>query len=102
MSRIETKKIASCRECRHFDTNYQAHGDARYSCNHPNGPGGRLTWLGTEEIHEDCPLPESIGNNELIEALKVCNNYFEYAGQGNSEELARQLINAALENYCRK
>ena len=58
--RIETREITSCSECHNFDVNNSCCGNAKYSCNHPNGPGGRLTQeiVLKRKIHKDCPLPK--------------------------------------------
>ncbi len=58
--RIEMKEITTCEECNHFEDSPHARGDARYSCRHPFGPGGRLTQeiVLKRKIHKDCPLPK--------------------------------------------
>jgi hypothetical protein len=52
--RIDIREIKTCLECSHFKDNPHAHGCARYSCKHPNGPGGKLA--SGRKIHEECPL----------------------------------------------
>ncbi len=59
-TRIETRDITKCTECHHFYDSPCARGSARYSCKHPNGPGGKLSQEDIIEgrIHEECPLPK--------------------------------------------
>ncbi len=58
--RILIKEITMCEGCRYFRDDFVYYGDARYSCSHPKGPGGKLTSTIIKEmkIHEDCPLPK--------------------------------------------
>lgn len=56
--RIVTEEITTCEECHYFRFDYCAYGNACLSCNHPNGPGGKLTLevIEKKKIHKDCPL----------------------------------------------
>lgn len=65
--RIITKEISMCEGCHHFRVDDCAYGDACYSCNHPNGPGGKLTSkvIIERKIHKDCPLPKVIKKSEV-------------------------------------
>lgn len=56
--RIVAKEISMCEECHHFIVDGHAYGNACLSCNHPNGPGGKLTMevITKRKIHKDCPL----------------------------------------------
>lgn len=61
--RIETREITICEECHYFRDDDCVYGNARYSCNHPDGPGGKLTTeiITERTIHKDCPLPKAKG-----------------------------------------
>lgn len=58
--RIMTRQITMCEACHYFMDNPCAYGNARYSCEHPSGPGGILTTdiVKDRKIHKDCPLPK--------------------------------------------
>lgn len=60
MFRYTIIKVIMCQECPHFKDNPCACGNSRYSCNHPKGPGGKLTQeiILEKNIHEECPLPK--------------------------------------------
>ncbi len=60
-TRIITREITMCEVCDHFrDDNDIGYGNARYSCGHPDGPGGELNEeiVIKMKIHEKCPLPK--------------------------------------------
>lgn len=58
--RILTKSITMCKECHYFRDDPHSRGNARYSCEHPDGPGGTLDSdiVKNREIHKNCPLPK--------------------------------------------
>lgn len=62
-ARIVTKKITMCEECHYFVNDDYVHGDSRYWCSYPSGPGGKLTTEIVKErtIHKECPLPKVKG-----------------------------------------
>lgn len=103
MSRFVIKTITSCEGCPHFLDDMYSNGDAAFSCNHPKGPGNKLTsdLITLRQIHDKCPLPKTINIEELFEALRACRNYFQFVGQGVSEETAQELTDTALKNHGR-
>lgn len=51
-------EITMCEMCHHFKDDDCGFGSAKYSCAHPNGPGGLLSeeLIKNRTIHQDCPL----------------------------------------------
>ncbi len=62
-TRIETRKITMCEECHYFDDCSHCYGNARFSCKHPDGLGGKLNQkiITKGTIHEECPWPKTKG-----------------------------------------
>lgn len=60
--RIDARIISMCEVCQYFRDNDLARGNARYFCDHPDGPGGKLTLelITKMQIHKDCPLPKGV------------------------------------------